>query len=274
MNTRPALAALVRARVRTPGRVRALPAARRVARFVVAAAAVGLAAAAAAQPATTVEPVLAGGTAFGSALSQQVQRLAVDGTRGVAAGTGAPRVEVSVGELDARLRLAPCERIEPHLPEGTRLWGRSRIGVRCLNGAVKWNVYLPVTVKVFGTALVARHPIAGGATISAADLALAEVDLAEDASAAVASAELAAGRTATRPLKAGQSVRLSHLKPRQWFAAGATVTVVAQGDGFSVSGQAQSLGTGTEGVPVRLRTDSGRVLTGIATGDHRVELAP
>ena len=256
--------------------IRTLPAARFAASVALAAAAACHVPPATAQAAAAIETAAPADAALGNALAQQVQRLARDGTRNAAAspgaGPGAPRIEVSVGELDSRLRLAPCERTEPHLPDGTRLWGKSRIGVRCVQGPVKWNVYLPVTVKVFGTGLVARHALAAGAVLAAADLVPAEVDLAEDASPAVADPDRAAERTLARPLKPGQSLRLAHLRPRQWFASGATVTVVAQGEGFSVSGQALALGPGTEGVPVRLRIDGGRVLTGVATGDHRVEL--
>jgi len=85
-------------------------------------------------------------------------------------------------------------------------------------------------------------------------------------------ADLAVGRVLTRPLKAGQSLRQSHLKPRQWFAAGDTVTVVAQGPGFSVAGEAQALTNGIEGQPARVRTEGGRMLTGQPVGDRRVEL--
>ena len=210
-------------------------------------------------------------TGLDGGLEQQVRQLAIDSSR---AGTpGAPRIEVSVGQLDPRLRLAPCERVEPYLPEGTRPWGRSRIGLRCAEGKVKWNVYLPISVKVFGHAVVAAGAVSAGSLLSAADLVLAEVDLAEETSAPVVGLELAVGRTLTRSLKPGQSLRQSHLKARQWFAAGETVTVLAQGDGFSVAGEAQALNPGIEGQPVRVRTEGGRVLTGQPVGERRVELA-
>ncbi len=205
-----------------------------------------------------------------SGLEQQVRALALSGTKSSAPGT--PRVEVSVGQLDPRLRLAPCLHVEPYLPDGMRMWGKSRVGLRCTQGASKWNVYLPITVRVFGTALVASSGILAGSVLAAADLAQAEVDLAEDNSAPLFSADLAVGRTLTRALKAGQSLRQSHLKARQWFAAGETVTVLAQGDGFSVAGEAQALNPGIEGQPVRVRTESGRVLTGLPIGERRVEL--
>ena len=203
-------------------------------------------------------------------LEQQVRQLALAGTH---AEPGMARVEVSVGQLDPRLRLAPCQRVEPYVPEGTRLWGKSRIGLRCTQGAIKWNVYLPITIKVFGPALVAANGVSAGTVLTREDLSPAEVDLAEDGSAAIARPELAVGRTLARALKPGQSLRASHLKPRQWFAAGETVTVLAQGDGFSVASEGQALNNGIEGQPVRVRTDSGRVVMGQPVGERRVELA-
>ncbi|MGE5116392.1 MAG: flagellar biosynthesis protein FlgA, partial [Betaproteobacteria bacterium] len=130
------------------------------------AAALCVAAAAHAEPA----PAAADGD-----LAQQVQRFAGAATH---AGMAGMRVSVEVGALDPRLKLAPCERIEPYLPAGTRLWGKAHIGVRCLSGPTRWNVYLPVTVHVWGRALVAASPLAAGTNLAAADLVEAEVDLA------------------------------------------------------------------------------------------------
>ena len=206
-----------------------------------------------------------------SGLEQQVRALALNSTK--TSAPGMPRVEVTVGQLDPRLRLAPCRQVQPYVPDGLRLWGRSRIGLRCVQGPTRWNVYLPITVKVFGTALVATSAVSAGSVLTAADLTPAEIDTAEENSAPVARAELAVGRTLARPLKPGQGLREAHLKARQWFAAGDTVTVLAQGAGFSVAGEAQALNPGIEGQPVRLRTESGRILTGQPVGERRVELS-
>ena len=80
------------------------------------------------------------------------------------------RVEVEVGTLDPRLRLAPCEKVEPYVPSGTRLWGRSRIGLRCAQGPTPWNVYLPLVVRVFGPGLTAAAALPAGTVLTAADL--------------------------------------------------------------------------------------------------------
>jgi flagellar basal body P-ring formation protein FlgA len=203
-------------------------------------------------------------------LEQQVRELAIAGTQ---ASTGPTRVDVQVGQLDPRLRLAPCQRVEPYLPAGTRLWGRTRIGVRCTDGVSRWNVYLPVTVKVYGQALVAKVPLPVGRVLAEGDVATAEVDLAEDTSTAIARTELVVGRSVSRAVNAGQSLRQAHLKPRQWFASGEMVKVVALGAGFSVASEGQAMTPGLEGQPARVKTESGRVLTGMPVGERRMELS-
>ena len=216
------------------------------------------------------ETLVEAASAIDAGLEQQIRQLALGASH--ASTAGAPRIEVSIGQLDPRLRLAPCARVEPYLPEGMRPWGKARIGLRCTQGPTRWNVYLPITVKAFGPGLVVTASAAGGSVLTEADLTQAEVDLAESSSVAMTDARLVVGRTLTQALKPGQSLRQSHLRPRQWFSAGETVTVLAQGPGFSVAGEAQALNNGIEGQPVRVRTESGRVLTGQAVGERRVEL--
>ena len=80
-------------------------------------------------------------------------------------------------------------------------------------------------------------------------------------------------RVLAHALPAGSAVRPADLRARLWFAAGDTVRVEAKGEGFSVSTTAQALGPGAEGQRVRVRTEAGQVLTGLAVGAHRVEVS-
>ncbi len=185
----------------------------------------------------------------------------------------APRIEVEVGRLDPRLRLAPCQRIAPYLPAGTRPLGRSRVGLRCLQGPSAWNVTLPLTVRLLAPSLVAVAALPAGTVIEARHLRLAEVDLVERPSPALAQPELVLGRTLVQGLAAGEALRRSALKARKWFNAGDMVRVVAVGDGFAIGGQAQALDPGIEGQRVRARTENGQVLTGLATASQRLEIA-
>lgn len=182
------------------------------------------------------------------------------------------RVEIETGSLDPRLKLAPCERVETYLPNGFRAWGKGRVGLRCAQGAVRWNVYLPVTVKVFGPALVAVRPLDAGAEVAEADLRSAEVDLAAAAGAAITELDAVAGRTLMRAIPAGQPLRQNDLRARQWFAAGETVKLVALGRGFEVHGEGQALAAGLDGSFVRVRTETGRIVSGVAVSERRVEV--
>ena len=207
-----------------------------------------------------------------AALEQQVRSLALGGAAGVPTA-GVSRVEVVVGQLDPRLRLAPCERVEPYLPANARLWGKSRIGLRCAQGSSHWNVFLPITVKAYGRALVSTTGIPSGSVLKPGDLVEAEVDLAEDPMPAIVDASQAIGRAVGPALRPGQSLRVGHLKPRVWFTAGDTVKVLALGPGFALEGEGQALSNGIEGQPARIRTESVRVLTGQPVGERRVELS-
>jgi flagella basal body P-ring formation protein FlgA len=182
------------------------------------------------------------------------------------------RVEVEAGTLDPRLKLAPCQKVDTYLPPGFTPWGKTRVGLRCVLGSVRWNVYLPITVKVWGRALVAAAALPAGSVLTADDLRETEIDLAADRQAAVTAPAEAIGRHLTRPLAPGQSLRQGDLRARQWFAAGETVRLVAVGPGFSVQGEGQAITAGLDGSPVRVRTDTGRIVSGLAVGERRVEL--
>ena len=209
--------------------------------------------------------------AVDAALEARVQQLALEAAR--VAGSPGLRLQVRVGQLDPRLRLAPCHAVLPYLPAGTRLWGTTRIGLRCTDGAVRWNVFLPIQVDVFGTALVAAAPLAAGAVIAADDLRSAEVNLASSPAPVLTRQALAIGRTLARPLAAGDTLRASDLRPRQWFAAGDTVRVVATGTGWRISGEGLALAAGLEGQAVRVRTESGRIVSGVAVAERVIEVA-
>ena len=182
---------------------------------------------------------------------------------GIQASGAAPlRMEVAVGTLDSRLRLASCSRVEPYLPVGTRLWGRTRLGLRCIEGAGKWNVFLPVTIKAIGRAWVMRRDVAPGTVLGEADVMESEVDWAEEPSPIIADPAQWVGQVATRNLMSGQALRQNMVRPAQVFQAGAQVRIVAQGTGFQITSDGQALSPGVVGQLARIRMDNGRLLSG------------
>lgn len=182
------------------------------------------------------------------------------------------RMEVKVGALDSRLKLAPCAQVEPFVPVGTRLWGKTRLGLRCLDAGVKWSVFLPVTVKAYGQAWVVKGNVMSGATLLETDVMLAEVDWAEETSPIIGNPAQWLGQTATRALTTGQALRQSMVKPAQVFQAGAQVRVVAQGQGFQISSDAQALSAGIVGQLTRVKMENGRIMSGVVLDTRTVRL--
>jgi flagella basal body P-ring formation protein FlgA len=183
------------------------------------------------------------------------------------------RLQATLGALDRRLRLAPCARVEVYLPPGQRLWGSSRVGLRCLEGPTRWNVTLPVTVQALGSAWVLRRDVASGSTLEAGDLMPAEVDWAAETSPVLMGREDWLGQVATRALSTGQTLRQNMVRAAQVFQAGAQVRVLVQGGGFQITAQAQALSAGVVGQTARVRTDSGRILSVTVLDARTVQVA-
>ena len=182
------------------------------------------------------------------------------------------RMEATVGALDSRVKLAACANVEAYVPPGARLWGRSRVGMRCVDGISRWNVTLPVTVKAMGEAWVVKTQVAAGANVTESDITVGEVDWAEDVSPIVTDRATWLGQTASRVLSTGQALRQNMVRPAQVFQAGAPVKIVAQGPGFQISSEAQALSAGVVGQQARVRMDNGRIATGTVLDMRTVKI--
>lgn len=184
------------------------------------------------------------------------------------------RPEIEVGQLDRRLQLAPCQQIEPYLPVGTRLWGRTRIGLRCVSGPKRWNVFLPIQIKVWGPAWAVREALPAGTTLTPDHAERTEVDWADSTAAVLALPQDWVGSQTTRALVPGQVLRQGWVKPPQVFAAGTIVKIKVQGNGFSLTTQGTAIAHGFRGEPVRVRLENGRTITGRAIDATSVEVQP
>lgn len=206
------------------------------------------------------------------AWTAQAQQAAQSAAR-TAFGNQIPvRVEVEPGQLDPRLQLAPCKQVEVFLPAGQRAWGRTRIGLKCTQGPVAWKVTLPMTVRLWAPALVVASPLPAGTVLAPGHLQLAEADWSERDSPVMVSEPAALGRTLGLPLSAGVALRQEHLRKRQWFESGETVRLTAVGPGYAIQAEGVALNPGIEGQSVRIRTESGRTVTGTPVGLRQVEV--
>jgi flagella basal body P-ring formation protein FlgA len=211
-----------------------------------------------------VSPAHASG---GDPVEEAVRRLV---EKELGSDTAHSRVQVAVGQLDPRVRLAPCDRAEPFVPPGTRLWGRSQVGIRCTAGA-SWMVRLPVTVQVFGQVPVAGQALAAGSVLTPGDFRLEEVELTRDPAPLVTDPGTLAGKQLTRTIAAGHPFRVDSVRIPASVNAGDPVQILITGQGFALAGSGVALASASEGQVLRARTETGRVVAGTLR-DRTVEL--
>lgn len=181
-------------------------------------------------------------------------------------------VSISVKDLDSRASLAACAAPEPFMPHGSRIWGRTTVGVRC-SAPAAWTVYLSATVKVVADYLTAAAPLAQGQVIEARHLANARGDLTQLPTGILTDASQALGRSLKLSLPAGAPLRQDALRAPDVVLQGQTVRLTTAGSGFRISSEAKALNNAAEGQVVQARTANGQIVSGIARSGGNVEVS-
>ncbi len=210
--------------------------------------------------------VLAGGNSQADAIENQIHRFIDEQTSRVPG-----RIEVEVGQIDPRLTLAPCARAEPFLPLGAKLWGKSSIGLRCVSGAT-WSANIPLYVRVFGLTLVANRSIQAGQALQRDDFSEQEAELSKEGGRPVSDFGAIDNKTLNRSVAAGAILREEWLRASPVIQSGDQVRVVASGAGFSITTDGYAITSAVEGQQVKVRSDGGRVVTGIARPGRIAEI--
>ncbi|AOJ03178.1 flagellar biosynthesis protein FlgA [Burkholderia mayonis] len=167
--------------------------------------------------------------------------------------------------------LAACTTLEPFLPSGARLWGRTTVGVRCA-GERPWTIYLQAKLAVQATYYVAARQISPGEALSAADLVARDGDLTMLPLAVITDPTQAVGATALTRVAAGLPLRRDLLKSAASVSIGQTVRVVASGQGFTISAEGSVLNNAAPGQQVRVRMAAGQIVTAIVKDAATVEI--
>lgn len=186
--------------------------------------------------------------------------------------TGLPgQVSISANALDERANLAACAAPEAFMPPGSRVWGRTTVGVRC-SVPVAWTVYIPATVKVVGDYLTTAAPLAQGQVVMPQHLAKARGDLTQLPAGILTETSQALGRALAMSLPAGAPLRNDALRAQSAVLQGQTVRLTSAGAGFRISAEAKALNNAAEGQVVQARTPSGQVVSGVAKNGGIVEV--
>lgn len=197
-------------------------------------------------------------------LSQQVAATAVR--------ENLTRFEIqSIGPVDSAASLAPCQRAEPFSPPNARPWGRTAIGVRCVQGA-GWSVLVPAQVAAWGRAVVAAAPLPAGTVLSAQDLVEQEIEFTREPQGLARDAAALVGKVTTRALASGMPLRADMARAPLAVQAGDPVRLRIQGAGFAITAGGQALAAASAGQAVKVRSELGKILNGVAREGRIVDV--
>lgn len=181
------------------------------------------------------------------------------------------KVTVTAGAIDPKLKLAACAELQAFLPVGSRAWGKTSVGVRCLRPS-PWTVYAQASVSVAAQYLVAAAPLAQGRIVSREDFIFESGDLTQLPAGVFTDPAQVIGRSVSVSLTAGTVLRQSMLKLAPAVQQGQTVRVKTVGPGFTVSVEGQAMANAVDGQVLRVKLVSGQIVTGIARNGGQVEV--
>jgi flagella basal body P-ring formation protein FlgA len=167
--------------------------------------------------------------------------------------------------------LAACSTLEPFLPAGSRIWGRTTVGVRC-SGDRPWTLYLQARVSVMATYYLAARAVAPGELLTAADLIPRDGDLTSMPQAIVTDPSQAVGAVTLSRIAAGLPLRTDMLRGAGAVVIGQSVHVVTSGAGFSISAEGSAMNNAAPGQQVRVKTAGGQIISGVVKDGSTVEI--
>lgn len=184
-------------------------------------------------------------------------------------------VEITVGNLDPRLRLVQCaEPLQATLPAGLTFKERVTIAVSC-PGAQRWTVYVPVTIATNVTTLILRHAAARGARLSAEDIEVQVQKVPGTSASYLTDVSQLKGRTLRRSLGAGSVLMADVMLDDAVIKRGQQVTLLAASGGFEVRAPGRALSDAPAAGRVRVQNlTSQAIVEGVVENGSVIRVTP
>lgn len=163
-------------------------------------------------------------------------------------------------------RWPQCELPQLSMPQNARRWGNISISARCGQD----RRFIQAQVQVVGRYLVAARGISAGSKLTAEDLKLKTGRLDTLPPRTLTESGKAIGAISLRNISLGQPLNPIMLRRAWAIKAGQRVQVMAQGDGFTISGAGKAMTNAAAEDSVRVRMASGQIVSGIANVDGTI----
>ncbi len=182
-------------------------------------------------------------------------------------------IEISVGRIDRRLKLATCQKSPTaFLAAGAKLQGKLTVGLRCA-GPKPWTVYVPAHIKIFTEVIAAAQPLLRGREIAVTDIIFVRQELSQLRSGYFTKTESVVGKILTQNLSAGQAITPKRVKAAFLVRRGEKVTIEVTIGTLKVKGKGEALKDAARGELVSVRnSQSKRIVQGIVTRPGTVNI--
>jgi flagella basal body P-ring formation protein FlgA len=184
-------------------------------------------------------------------------------------------VQVNVGALDSRLRLAACAApLKVALPAGATFRARMTLAVSCAS-ASSWTVYVPASIETQSSVLVLRHAAGRGMRLTAQDVEVQTRLVSGPGDDYLTDIAELDGRTLKRPLGAGAALTADAMAADALIKRGQQVTLLAAAGGMEVRAGGVAMTDAPAAGRVKARNlSSGRIVEGVVETADVIRITP
>jgi len=183
------------------------------------------------------------------------------------------RIATMVGYVDSRLNLKPCESpLEVTLRNSNRTSGRLTTKVSCSTGSL-WSLYVPITIDIYQTVIVAHTPIPRGSSLQAHHLTLKEKNISTLYRGYYPNIKPLLGYITTRAIRADEVISPRNLTSPKVVYRNEEVVIIAKAGGLKVRATGIALSDGVLGERISIRNKiTKKVIEARVKGPGRVEI--
>lgn len=170
------------------------------------------------------------------------------------------RYEVSIGNIPPRLKLNDCDaEIEFALRREIYQSPNNTIDIQCASPS--WQLFVPLTVNIFGKIVVAATSIPKNTVIRPRHLELKEQQLNVTRYANYDAIELVSGMLAKRSIRQGAAITPSRLQAPMLVSRGEQVIISAKSNVIAIQMKGEALNSGALGEQISVKNlSSNRVI--------------
>ncbi len=183
-------------------------------------------------------------------------------------------VEVSVNQIDRRLRLKQCsQQLEAFSPGYGGRQGMSTVGIRC-NSDQPWSIYVPVTVKVYKNVAVLKRPVTRNMPLTEADIVFEKTDINRLNAGYYTEINEITGKILTQNLAPGTILTQHLLKTPMAIKRGQLVTLIAKNSAIEVRAEGKALSRGAVGDRIRVKNlKTQRIIEGVILDNQLINVS-